>query len=82
MKKKMSLIFRVAILCVTIVAVFGSYSNASAVAPTISDILDQTTAEDTSTGAINFTVGDDVTPVGSLIVTGSSSNTILVPNGN
>jgi hypothetical protein len=51
-------------------------------APTISDILDQSTDEDTPTGDINFTVGDAETPTGGLTVTGSSSNTTLVPNSN
>jgi hypothetical protein len=31
---------------------------------------------------IDFTIGDDVTPVGSLTVTASSSNTTVVPNAN
>ena len=51
-------------------------------APTISVIGPQATNEDTATGAIAFTVGDTETPVGSLTVSGSSSNTTLVPNGN
>jgi hypothetical protein len=51
-------------------------------APTISDIADQSTNEDTSTGAIAFTVGDAETAPGSLTVSGSSSNTTLVPNAN
>ena len=50
--------------------------------PTISDILNQTTNEDTSTGAIPFTVGDGETAPGSLTVSGSSNNTTLVPNAN
>ena len=50
--------------------------------PTISDITDKTTNEDTATGNIAFTVGDVETPATSLIVTASSSNTTLVPNGN
>ncbi|MEY4692527.1 MAG: hypothetical protein RIT19_2852, partial [Verrucomicrobiota bacterium] len=43
-------------------------------APTISAISDQTTVEDTATGAIAFTVGDVETAVGSLTVTATSSN--------
>ena len=35
-----------------------------------------------NTGALSLTVGDAETAVGSLIVTGSSSNLSLVPNGN
>jgi hypothetical protein len=50
--------------------------------PTISDISDQTTDEDTATGAIAFTVGDVETPATDLTVTGSSSNTALVPDAN
>ena len=50
--------------------------------PTISNIPDHATNEDTSTGAIAFTVGDAETPVGSLTVSGSSNNTTLVPNAN
>ncbi|MBA3689710.1 MAG: hypothetical protein H0W81_12935, partial [Chloroflexi bacterium] len=59
-----------------------SYSVAANTAPTISDITDKSTNEDTSTGAIAFTVGDAETAAGSLTVSGSSSNTTLVPNAN
>jgi gliding motility-associated-like protein len=48
-------------------------------APTISAITDQSTAQDTPTGAIAFTVGDAETAAGSLTVAGSSSNTTLAP---
>src|SRR5206468_4895914 len=51
-------------------------------APTISDITDQTIAEDTSTGALSFTVGDGETAAGSLTLSGSSSNPALVPNAS
>jgi hypothetical protein len=50
--------------------------------PTISNIIDTATNEDTPTGAISFTVGDVETAPGSLTVGGSSSNTSLVPNAN
>ncbi len=50
--------------------------------PTISDIADQTIAEDGTTGALAFTVGDVETAAADLVVTGSSSNTALVPNAN
>lgn len=50
--------------------------------PTISVIPDQTTIFSTAKGPITFTIGDVETPVNSLAVTGSSSNTTLVPNGN
>ena len=49
---------------------------------TISDVPDQTTNEDVATGLIGFTIGDDNTPVSALIVSGTSSNTTLVPNGS
>jgi VCBS repeat-containing protein len=50
--------------------------------PTISDITGKQINEDTSTGAISFTVGDVETAAGSLQVSGSSSNQTLVPNNN
>ena len=50
--------------------------------PIISDIRNQTTNEDTPTGAIPFTVNDNETPAANLVVTGTSSNTTLVPNGS
>ena len=49
--------------------------------PTISAIVGQASNEDTATGAIAFTVGDLETAAASLTVTGSSSNTTLVPDG-
>ncbi|TVR15589.1 MAG: formylglycine-generating enzyme family protein, partial [Planctomycetota bacterium] len=52
-------------------------------APTITSIADQFSVADGSTiGPIAFTIGDAETPAGDLTVTGSSSNTTLVPNGN
>jgi CSLREA domain-containing protein len=51
-------------------------------APTISDIGDQSTDEDTPTSPIAFTIGDKETAAGSLTLTGSSSNTTLVPDAN
>ncbi len=50
--------------------------------PTISEIAPQTIDGDTSTGAIPFTIGDVETAAGSLTLSGSSSNTNLVPNAN
>ena len=50
--------------------------------PTISDVTDKTTNEDTATAAIGFTVGDIETAAASLTVTGGSSNTALVPAAN
>jgi formylglycine-generating enzyme required for sulfatase activity len=51
-------------------------------APTISDIAAQTINPDNNTGAIAFTIGDAQTAAGSLTLSGSSSNTTLVPNAN
>ncbi len=46
--------------------------------PSISDIADQVTNEDTATAAIAFTIGGD----GTLTLAGGSSNTTLVPINN
>ena len=51
-------------------------------APTISDIAAQSISADSNTGAIVFTVGDAQTVESSLTLSGSSSNTTLVPNAN
>jgi hypothetical protein len=50
--------------------------------PTISSIANRTISEDTTTGAIGFTVGDTETVAGSLSVSGGSSNPTLVPSAN
>lgn len=50
--------------------------------PTISEIVDQTTAEDTPLTGIEFTIGDAETADGDLVVTASSSNTTLFPPGS
>ena len=50
-------------------------------APTISDIGDQSTPQDTAKGPIAFTVDDAQTGGSGVAVSGSSSNTALVPNG-
>ena len=50
--------------------------------PTVSDVPDQVTDEDTATGAIAFVVGDAQTAAGSLSVSATSSNADLVPNAN
>jgi hypothetical protein len=49
--------------------------------PTISDISDRSTAEDTATGAIPCTIGDTETAAGSLTLGATSSDTTLVPDG-
>jgi hypothetical protein len=51
-------------------------------APTISDIVNQTTTSGVAVGPLSFTVGDVETAAGSLTVSGTSSNPALVPNGN
>src|SRR6185503_6871667 len=50
--------------------------------PTISDIVDQATEEDTATPVLPFTIGDVETTAAALTVTATSSNTALVPNAN
>ena len=50
--------------------------------PTISAIPNQSTAQNTSTAPIPFTIGDSGFPLSSLLVSGSSSNPALVPNAN
>ncbi len=50
--------------------------------PTITDVVDRATLESTATTAIPFTIGDAETPATSLTVSGTSSNTSLVPNAN
>lgn len=51
-------------------------------APTISVIANQNTPANTASSPIAFTVGDAETAAESLTVSGTSSNTGLVPNGN
>ena len=50
--------------------------------PTITDIVDLGTNEDTATAAIPFTVGDVETAVGALSVTATSSDQAVVPNAS
>lgn len=50
--------------------------------PTISNVGDQSTDEDTPTGEIAFTVDDSRTAPGDLIVTATSDNLTLVSNAN
>jgi hypothetical protein len=47
--------------------------------PTIGNVSDHEINEDSATPALSFTVGDAETSVGSLTVSGTSSNTNLVP---
>src|ERR1043166_1369366 len=48
--------------------------------PTISSVSDRATPEDVSTGAIGFIIRDAETTAGSLTVSGTSSNSTLVPS--
>jgi hypothetical protein len=50
--------------------------------PSISDLNDQITDEDTAAGPLDFTVGDTETPANNLTLAGASSNTALIPNAN
>ena len=62
--------------------VLGLMGGGGNTAPTISDIANQTISQNGATGPLAFTVGDAETAAGSLTVSGSSSNTTLVPNVN
>jgi hypothetical protein len=59
-----------------------SYVPGANTAPTISSIADLSTLQNTATAPIAFTVGDAQTAVGSLTVSGASSNPTLVPVAN
>ena len=48
--------------------------------PTVSNVADQTTLEDTPVTGVAYTVGDAETPANALLVSATSSNTLLVPN--
>ena len=67
---------------------FGPFVNgtltvtAANTPPSVSNIANQSTLEDTPTAAIGFTVGDTQTAVNSLVVTATSSNPALVANGS
>jgi len=50
--------------------------------PTISAIADQVISEGSAAGPLSFTVGDSADAATALVVTGTSSNTALVPNAN
>ncbi len=51
-------------------------------APTISNISNQTIDQDTQMGPVAFTVSDVETNAGALVVTATSNNQTLLPNGN
>jgi hypothetical protein len=50
--------------------------------PTITAITNRTISANTSTGPIAFTIGDDITAATSLVLSKTSSNPTLVPDGN
>ena len=50
--------------------------------PTISEVVDQETNENTPLGPLPFTVGDVESDPGTLVVTAASNNPALLPNGN
>ena len=58
------------------------YTSLSNEAPTISDVTNRSTNEDTQLSGVTFTVADSATAAASLTVSGASSNTTLVPNSN
>ncbi len=51
-------------------------------APVITSIDDLTIDEDAVIPALDFEIGDDATPVGALVMSGHSSNELLIPVGN
>jgi outer membrane lipoprotein-sorting protein len=50
--------------------------------PVLSDLPNQSIDEDSHTGALAFSVGDAETATEALLVSGSSDNPLLVPDGN
>ena len=65
-----------------IIEVISSFNLSASSLPTISQIADVTTDEDTPTAAIPFTVADAGTPLSELKVSATSSNTALIPLAN
>ena len=63
------------------IAVLSAWIN-QLVPPTVSPIADVTIPLNGSTGVIPFTIGDATVAPGSLVVTGTSSNTNFVPDAN
>ncbi len=57
-----------------------SFAVAALTPPTISNVADVSTAEDTATSAIAFTLSDAQTAAAALTVTATSSNQTLVPD--
>lgn len=59
------------------------YSTLEVTPPTVGGLPgNQVVLEDTSTGALPFTVGDNLTPVADLVLSATSSNTTLIPVAN
>jgi hypothetical protein len=50
--------------------------------PTVTDVPNQNIAFNTASDSVSFTVGDQETPLGSLVVTATSSNKTLIPDAN
>jgi len=65
----------------TAIEAFQLTVNAQNDVPTVSSPGNQVINEDANTGALNVTVGDVETAAASLVLTASSSNTTLIPNG-
>jgi hypothetical protein len=59
---------------------FDTFDVVVSAPPTISNIPNQVIQVNQNTGALPFTVGDDLTAPGLLVVTATSSNQLLVPN--
>ena len=57
-------------------------TTAAAAPPSISPIADQSTVMNAVSAPAPFTVGDALTPANDLIVSGTSSNPTLIPDGN
>lgn len=75
-----SFIIRFSLLLATLAS--GLAALQAQTAPTISDVANRSTLEGTATSSIAITIGDAETPAASLMLSGSSSNTMLVPNAN
>ncbi|MBL9129621.1 MAG: choice-of-anchor M domain-containing protein [Verrucomicrobiaceae bacterium] len=73
-------VLRLSLLLVLLASGLGTLQAQTA--PTISDVANRSTLEGTATSSITITIGDAETAAASLVLTGSSSNTTLVPNAN
>jgi outer membrane protein OmpA-like peptidoglycan-associated protein len=67
---------------VSTVSAIGTITNDDNFLPTITDVDNQSTNEDMATSPISFTVADAEDSDSGLSVSGSSSNTTLLPNAN